>query len=96
MPERHDIILSKLVLDILKPHAPPLIEFARELAMLKGLQRVDASIMEVDADTDTVKLVVEGTNINVAQLEESIRKMGAALHSVDQVVAERVAKPKTD
>jgi len=96
MPERHEVALSKVVLDILKPHAPPLIEFARELAALKGLQKVDASIVEVDADTETVKLTVEGTNINFQQLHEMVKKMGAAVHSVDQVVAERVAKPRSD
>jgi hypothetical protein len=87
MPGSPRISISKIVFDILKPHTPPLVDFVTEIASVSGLERVDATIVEVDADTDTVKLVVEGNDINLEKLREVIKKTGAVIHSIDQVVA---------
>ncbi|HIQ30347.1 MAG TPA: hypothetical protein EYH45_07275 [Candidatus Caldiarchaeum subterraneum] len=87
MPEGSKIAISKIVFDILKPHIPPLVDFVTEIASVSGLEKVDATIVEVDADTDTVKLVVEGNDINLEKLKEVIKKTGAVIHSIDQVVA---------
>ncbi len=89
MPDKQDVKLAKIVLDILKPHTPPLVDFAKEIANVDGLLRVDATIVEVDTETESVKLTVEGNDINLEKLLETIKRMGAAIHSIDQVVAER-------
>lgn len=80
--------ICKIVFDILKPHEPPLIDFTTELASINGVRRVNAVVVEVDADTETVKLTVEGVGIKYDKLEESIKNMGAAIHSVDEVMVE--------
>ncbi|MEM4189845.1 MAG: DUF211 domain-containing protein [Candidatus Caldarchaeum sp.] len=85
MPDKHDLVLSKLVLDVLKPHKPDIVEFAQALTVLKGVTRVDVSIMEVDADTETVKLTVEGNGIAYENIVNAVKQLGAAVHSVDQV-----------
>ncbi|MDJ0270029.1 MAG: DUF211 domain-containing protein [Aigarchaeota archaeon] len=89
MPDKRDVKLAKIVIDILKPHMPPLVDFTKEIANVDGLLRVDATIVEVDTETESVKLTVEGNDINLEKLLEIIKKMGAAIHSIDQVVAER-------
>jgi hypothetical protein len=50
---------------------------------------VDVSIVEVDANTETVKLVVEGHGIRLEDVEAVVKRIGAAIHSVDQVVVEK-------
>ena len=94
MPAKHGVSLSKIVLDVLKPHTPPLVEFVKEIASVKGLERIDATIVEVDTETDTVKLVVEGNDIDLNALNEAIRKTGAVVHSVDEVVAIKTSLEK--
>lgn len=78
-----------MVLDILKPHDPSIVEFAKEINAVKNVQRADVSIVEVDANTETVKLVVEGHAIKLEEVEAVVKRLGAAIHSVDQVVVEK-------
>ncbi|MEM1943514.1 MAG: DUF211 domain-containing protein [Candidatus Caldarchaeum sp.] len=85
MPERQDLVLSKLVLDVLKPHKPDMVNFAQALTSLKGVSKVEVSIIEVDADTETVKLTVEGHSINYDDVADAVKQLGAAVHSIDQV-----------
>ncbi|MEM4765770.1 MAG: DUF211 domain-containing protein [Nitrososphaerota archaeon] len=80
--------LSRLVLDVLKPHIPDLIEFCKSLSEVDGVRKVSAVVMEVDAETDTVKITVEGREIDFEALKERVRGMGGAIHSVDEVVFE--------
>ncbi|MEM4302760.1 MAG: DUF211 domain-containing protein [Candidatus Caldarchaeum sp.] len=93
MPDKHDLVLSRLVLDVLKPHKPDIVEFAQALTGLKGVTRVDVSILEVDADTETVKLTVEGNGIAYEGVVNAVKQLGAAVHSVDQVTFSPPASP---
>lgn len=80
--------LSRVVLDVLKPHIPNLVEFSREVSKVDGVERVNAVLVEVDAETDSIKLTVEGKKIRFDRLESKIKELGAAIHSVDEVVVE--------
>ena len=80
--------LSRLVLDVLKPHVPSLVEFCREISRVKGVKRVNGLVVEVDAETDTIKLTVEGENIDYDELERVVKRLGAAVHSIDEVLVE--------
>ncbi len=87
------VTLTKLVLDVLKPHQPSIVELAVALAKVKGVERVDSSVLEVDAETETIKVVVEGRDLEVEAIAETIRDLGGVVHSVDAVVAE-VRRPE--
>jgi len=80
--------LSRVVLDILKPHIPTLVEFCREISKVKGVKKVNGLVVEVDAETDSIKLTVEGKNIDFEELESTVKRLGAAIHSVDEVLIE--------
>lgn len=80
--------MSRLVLDILKPHIPDLIDLCRELSSIKGVKRVSGVVVEVDVETDTVKITIEGKAIDFEEVEERVKSMGAAIHSIDEVVFE--------
>lgn len=84
--------LSKIVLDVLKPHEPSLIEFCRELVKERGLEKINVVAVEMDAQTGSLKMTVEGTDINYSKLEEVIKKLGAAIHSIDEVIIEKIAR----
>ena len=76
------------MLDVLKPHQPSLPEFADYVGKLKELTRIDVTLIEMDERTDSLKVIVEGNGIDFDVLKEHISKMGAVIHSVDQVVVE--------
>ena len=78
--------LIRIVLDVLKPHRPSIVELGRVLSKLSGVAKVSITISEVDVETETVKLVVEGKELNYEEIAQTIKRFGAAIHSVDEVV----------
>lgn len=88
------ISIVKIVLDILKPHNPNIIDFSRNIAQVKGIKRVDSSVTEVDAETETIKLIIDGNDLDFSRIEEIIKKLGGAIHSVNAVVVEKVEAKK--
>lgn len=79
--------LKRLVLDVLKPHNPSIIDVAQQLSVLDGISGVNVSIKEVDQETETVKITIKGNSIDYDLVEETIREVGAVIHSVDNVSA---------
>lgn len=78
-----------LVLDVLKPHAPPLPEFASYLAELRGVTKVDVSLVEMDERTMSLRVVLHGVEIDFEELKIHMERQGAVIHSVDQVIVEK-------
>jgi hypothetical protein len=81
--------IKHLVLDVLKPHSPPLPEFATFLTELDGIEKVDITLVEMDERTESLKVVLSGTAIEYEALKEHVGKQGAVIHSVDQVIVEK-------
>jgi len=72
----------------LKPHQPPLPEFASFVGELPGIKKVDVSVVEMDEKTESLKVIIDGANIEYEELRSHMAKQGAVIHSVDQVVVE--------
>lgn len=79
--------VKRLVLDVLKPHKPSLIEMSRRLSSLKGVDGVSCALDEVDQDTESVKVTIEGSAVNYENVEDTLRELGAVIHSVDVVAS---------
>ncbi|MCD6541977.1 MAG: DUF211 domain-containing protein [Thermoplasmata archaeon] len=79
--------IKRLILDVLKPHVPSIIELAKRLGDLEGISGVNISLKEVDTDTDNVKITIEGDNIDYESVKRVIEECGAAIHSIDGVAA---------
>jgi len=79
--------IKRIILDVLKPHAPSIIDVAGRLASLEGITGVNISLEEVDAETDSVKITIEGSNIDYNTVKKEISDCGAVIHSVDGVSA---------
>jgi len=79
--------IKRLVLDVLKPHNPTIIELAEKLGGLEGISGVNISLEEVDKDTDSVKITIEGTNVDYNSINDTICECGAVIHSIDGVSA---------
>ena len=77
--------VKHLVLDVLKPHQPNILEFARAIAALGEGYRVDIHVLEVDEQTETLQVVIEGNDLSFDLISAAINENGASLHSIDEV-----------
>jgi len=75
----------KLVLDELKPHQPNALDFSLALANLGADYRVKLTVTEVDKQTESTILTIEGVDIHFDDIKAVIEKMGASVHSIDEV-----------
>ncbi len=79
------IELKRIVLDVLKPHSPSILEFARTIAESAGDCRVDITVVAVDEKTESVTVVIEGRAIVFEAVTEAINTLGGSIHSLDEV-----------
>ncbi|MHA1410312.1 MAG: DUF211 domain-containing protein [Candidatus Odinarchaeia archaeon] len=77
--------LKRVVLDVLKPHSPQLTDLAALISQVDGVTGVNISLIEVDADTESVKITIVGPSLDYKQIKKKIEEAGAAIHSIDQV-----------
>ena len=79
--------LRRIVLDILKPiKGPSVIDVGREVGDLPGIEGVNITVKEIDVDTITLSMTIEGNNIDFKMVQEKLEELGCIIHSVDQVV----------
>ena len=77
--------IKRLVLDVLKSHNPSIVSVSQRLSVLKGVSGVNCSLQEVDQDTESIKITIEGDNISFKSVEKVIKSCGGAIHSIDGV-----------
>ena len=75
----------RLVLDVLKPHQPNALDFSAALADLGADYRVQLTVTEVDKKTESTIVTIEGADIHFENIKNAIEKMGASVHSIDEV-----------
>ncbi len=80
-------MILRLVLDVLKPHNPSVVELSEALSHLEGVDGVNVIIYEIDQQVENAKVVVAGSNINFANIKKKLEEMGTTIHSVDEVAA---------
>lgn len=74
-----------LVLDVLKPHEPNILQMAGILSDIKGIEGVDVTVYEIDSKVENVKITLEGKDILYSEVKEVIEDSGATIHSIDKV-----------
>ncbi len=79
--------LKRMVLDVLKPRHPNIIDFAAAIAELGRDYRVTVKVEEVDDKTESVMLSVEGESLDFEAIQQSIQALGGSLHSIDEIEA---------
>ncbi len=90
----HDPQVKRLVLDVLKPHDPPMYELATKLALCHGVDDVNVTLAEIDQDTESVKISIDGTDIDIETVRKCVEDIGASVHSFDEVKVARRPHPK--
>ena len=82
--------IRRLVLDVLKPMEPNIINLAEMLSQDEGVSAVNISVVEIDLKVENAKITIEGDNIIYDRIKNIIQDMGGAIHSIDEVVAGKI------
>ena len=77
--------VKRLVLDVLKPHLPNVLDFSLAIASIADDYRVDIRVQEVDEKTETLLVSIEGEHLDFEQITAVFAENGASLHSIDEV-----------
>jgi hypothetical protein len=80
--------ITHLTLDVLKPHQPTLPEFGSFLREVEGVKKVDISVVEVDKETESLKVIIKGNNLDYEYIRTNIERKNSVIHSVDHVIVE--------
>ncbi|RLI92503.1 MAG: hypothetical protein DRO89_01960 [Candidatus Altiarchaeales archaeon] len=83
---RREIPVKILVLDVLKPHKPNILELGKGICEEKSVENANISVYAVDEKTESIKIVLEGEDIKFDRVAELIESYGAVIHSMDKVV----------
>ncbi len=81
--------IKMIILDVLKPRTSSLPRFAKFLAEQESVDRVEVTLVEIDARTDSLKVVLYGSGIDYDALRGHVGRDGAVIHSVDHVNVEK-------
>ena len=86
------VSIKKLCLDILKPHKPNIVDLSAELCRIPGVHGAEIATHEIDKNTETIKLTLEGSNLDYTQICHTIEQSGGVIHAVNQVSAAKSKK----
>ena len=78
--------IKRVVLDVLKLRDPPIAEFALRLCSMPNIDGVKVSLVEIDQNTESVKVIMEGDEVDLDFVEMMMKEYGAVVHSIDEVV----------
>ncbi|MBO8175268.1 MAG: DUF211 domain-containing protein [Thermococcus sp.] len=76
-----------LVLDVLKPHQPMVTELALGLSEIQGVEGVNITLVEIDKETENIKITIVGDNLDYDEIVRTIEEFGGVVHSIDMVAA---------
>lgn len=80
--------IRRIVLDVLKPiKGPTIIDLAKKLNELEGIDGVNISVTDMDVETMGLMIVVEGPNVNFDDVKRVLEEEGCAIHSIDEVAS---------
>ncbi len=74
-----------LVLDVLKPHEPSILNIAQALSDLEGMDGADIDVYEIDSKVENVKITLQGKDINFHHVKRIVEDFGGSIHSIDKV-----------
>jgi hypothetical protein len=79
--------IRRMQLDVDKAIArPDLLELADAIDTVSGVEGLNITVSEIDLETVGLEVTVEGEQIDAQALIKAIERVGAAVHSIDELV----------
>ncbi|RLE81491.1 MAG: hypothetical protein DRJ51_03690 [Thermoprotei archaeon] len=89
MGEKQKVVITKLVIDALKPRELSIIDLAAILCSIDKVEQVSISVREVDVKTETIRITVQGNDLEYPIISDVLVESGIAIRSIDEVSAEK-------
>ncbi|MCJ7428974.1 MAG: DUF211 domain-containing protein [Candidatus Nanohaloarchaeota archaeon QJJ-5] len=80
------VAIRRLVLDVLKPHEPSLLELTKAVGNEESVSSINASLYEIDEKVENIKVTVQGDDIDFEAVKQVIEENAGSIHSVDEAV----------
>jgi hypothetical protein len=77
--------IKKLLLDSLKSRELSIVELSKALGSVSGVREVDLTVVEVDSNTETLKVTVKGPHINYDEIRKVMEKHAVSIKGVDEI-----------
>jgi hypothetical protein len=78
--------IRRLLLDVDKAMArPSIVEIAQAIAQVEGVAGLDISVIDIDVETVSMDVTIEGENLDYDALVNAIEQTGAVVHSIYQL-----------
>jgi hypothetical protein len=77
--------IKKLLLDSLKSRELSIVELSKALGSVSGVSEVDITVVEVDSNTETMKVTIKGPQINYDEIRKVMEKHAVSIKGVDEI-----------
>ena len=81
--------IKLITFELLKPSDLPTMDLLKMLEQEQGVSRIDIGLMEFERNTETLKVEIQGKNLNVDALLKIISDFGGVVQNVEHIVAEK-------
>ena len=85
--------ISRLMLDVLKPHQPSIDVLGAELMKLEFVEGAKIRVEELDEKTASLRIIVQGEDLDLKIITDKLESMNCAVHSVDEVWCGNYSEP---
>jgi hypothetical protein len=77
--------IKRLLLDSLKSRELSVVELSKALGSVSGVSEVDITVVEVDSNTETMKVTIKGPQINYDEIRKVMEKHAVSIKGVDEI-----------
>lgn len=77
--------VKKILIDSLKSRELSIVDLSKALGSLSGVTEVNIVVVEVDSNTETLKVTMHGPQINYSEVKEVMGKYGVSIKGIDEI-----------
>ncbi|MGD9131535.1 MAG: DUF211 domain-containing protein [Candidatus Bathyarchaeota archaeon] len=77
--------IKKLLLDSLKSRELSVVDLSKALGLVAGVSEVDITVVEVDSNTETIRVTIKGPQINYDKIRKVMEKHAVSIKGVDEI-----------
>ena len=77
--------VKRLVIDALKPLETLKLDLTLALCSIDGVEEVILSVTEVNLKTETIRLLINGQDIDYERVQDILSNQGSTVRSIDEI-----------